>query len=330
LAGSPSEIRLLLFGLGVFVAVFFTLGRSFAQEPSSPPSPPADSSESLPEPSATTTQKKQPATNPPSPTKLTKEEAWQILRAACTEEKTPDRAAAIRALGLIPNNARARKLAEGALMDDKADIRLAAADALGAMKARASIPKLKRALNDSDPTVVLAAAHSLELMHSRSAYQVYYEVLAGDRKTHRGLIASQTSALKDPKKIAQLGLRQGMGFVPFGGVGWTAMKMLAKDDSSPVRAAAAAALTNDPDPAAARALTDALGDKSWMVRTAALEALAKRGDPAVIDTVQLYAYDEQNAVRYTAAAAVVHLTAIREAGSRKRTRNASESAKTGQ
>jgi len=315
-AGSHSEIRPLLFGLGVLVVVFLTLGHTLAQEPSVPASRQPGAHESEPEPTATNVLEKQPATNAPASTKVTKEEAWRILDTACTEEQTPDRAAAIRALGLIPNDPRARKLAEGALMDDKADVRLAGAEALGEMNARASIPKLKRALNDNDPTVVLAAAHSLELMHSRSAYQVYYEVLAGDRKTHRGLIASQASALKDPKKLAQLGLRQGMGFVPFGGLGWGAMKMMAKDDSSPVRAAAARVLTNDPDPAAARALTDALGDKSWLVRAAALEALAKRGEPAVIDTVQLYAYDEKDAVRYTAAAAVVRLTAIREASSR--------------
>jgi len=305
----------MLFGLGVLV-VFLTLGLTFAQEPSPPPSPQPGANEAEPEPTVTTTQEKQQARNAPAATKVTKEEAWRVLYTACTEEKTPDRTAAIRALGLIPNDPRARKLAEGALLDDQAEIRLAGADALGKMNARASIPTLKRALNDSDPTVVLAAAHSLELMHSRSAYQVYYEVLAGDRKTHRGLIASQTSALKDPKKIAQLGLRQGVGFVPFGGIGWGALKMMARDDSSPVRAAAARLLTHDPDPAAAQALTDALGDKSWLVRAAALEALAKRGDPAVIDTVQLYVYDEKYAVRYTAAAAVVRLIAVREAGSR--------------
>jgi len=195
------------------------LGNALAQEPSPPSSPPPHTQESEAGSSATATEEKRPATKAPATTKVTKEEARQTLYTACTEEKTPDRAAAIRALGLIPNERRARKLAERALVDDKADVRVAGADALGEMKARASIPKLKKTLNDSDPIVVLATAHALELMHSRSAYEVYYEVLAGDRKTHRGLIASQQSALKDPKKIAQLGLGQGMGFVPFDGIG---------------------------------------------------------------------------------------------------------------
>jgi hypothetical protein len=37
--------------------------------------------------------------------------------------------------------------------------------------------------------LALAAAHSLELMHDDSAYEVYYEVLTGQRKAGRGLIA---------------------------------------------------------------------------------------------------------------------------------------------
>jgi hypothetical protein len=50
------------------------------------------------------------------------------------------------------------------------------------------------------------------------------------------------------------------------------------------------------------------------VRAAALEALAKRGDPAVLDTVSLCMADKKEAVEYTAAATVLRLTAIKESG----------------
>jgi HEAT repeat protein len=260
----------------------------------------------------------------PAPTTaahVTREDAWSVLSTGCQEEKDVGRAAATRALGLIPNNAQARKMAEEALKDDNADVRLAAADALGEMKARASIPKLRTALRDSDPPVVLAAAHALELMNVRAAYRIYYEVLAGDRKARRGLLASQTSALKDPKKIATLGIKEGATFVPYGSMGWTAVKMFTRNDSAPARASAAHALANDPDPSATRALTDALGDKSWLVRLAALESLARRNNPAALDAVRLYVYDERDAVRYTASAAVVRLTAIREPQARSDRKN---------
>jgi HEAT repeat protein len=75
-------------------------------------------------------------------------------------------------------------------------------------------------------------------------------------------------------------------------------------------------LVDDPDPAATKVLTDAAGDKSWIVRAAVLEALAKRGNPDTLDVVQLYVYDEKDVVRYTAAAAVLRLTAIRESNTR--------------
>jgi hypothetical protein len=296
----------------------------FAQQHSTTPAAPSQTDPSAPPPTnepveqpATQLQTSKPRQQPTDTRKapkIPKEEAWQILNTACTGDKTSGRATAIRVLGLMPHNAKALKLAEKALNDDKPEVRSAAAVALGNMKAKTSIPKLREALDDNDPSVALAAAHSLELMHDDSAYEVYYEVLTGQRKAGRRLIASETSILKDPKKMAQLGFEEGIGFIPFAGIGWRAIKTLTKDDSSPVRAAAAKVLAKDPDPAATKALVDAVGDKSWLVRAAALEALAKRGDPSVLDPVELSMSDEKDAVKYTAAAAVLRLMTIKESG----------------
>jgi len=204
-------------------------------------------------------------------------------------------------------------MAEKALGDEKAEVRTSAAVALGEAKSRSSIPKLREAMDDADPSVALAAAHALDLMHDDSAYNVYYQILTGQRKAANGLIASKTSFLKDPKKVAELGFQEGIGFIPFAGIGWQAFKIISKDDSSPVRAAAAKVLTRDPDPATSQALTEAVGDDKWLVRTAALEALAQRGDVAALEAIQPYMLDENEAVRDTAAAAVIRLTAIKEA-----------------
>ena len=264
----------------------------------------------------------QPPANQPAPAspargeKATtpKEQAWQILEDVCTGDKSGDRATAILVLGLIPNDARSTKLAQKALTDGRPEVRAAAAAALGDMQSRASIQKLKAAMEDQDPSVALAAAHALDLMHDNAAYEVYYEILNGDRKAGKGLIASQTSMLHDPKKMAEFGFEQGIGFVPFAGIGWGAIKAIRKDDASPVRAAAARVLARDPDAATTKALTEATGDNSWIVQVAALEALAKRGDPSTLPTVQRYLFDEKNAIKFTAAAAVIHLTAIKQVG----------------
>jgi HEAT repeat protein len=85
-------------------------------------------------------------------------------------------------------------------------------------------------------------------------------------------------------------------------------------DSSPVRAAAAKVLAKDPDSATTKALADATGDKNWVVQAAALEALAERGDPSVLARVERHMSDDKNAVRYTAAAAVLRLSAIKQSG----------------
>jgi HEAT repeat protein len=295
-----------------------------APNPSAPPPPNEHVQQPATQPQASKPGQ-QPTTSPKVP-KAPKEEAWHILNTACTGDRTSGRATAIRVLGLMPNDAKALKLAEKALSDDKPEVRSAAAAALGDMKSRTSIAKLREALDDNDPSVALAAAHSLELMHDESAYEVYYEVLTGQRKAGRGLIASETSVLKDPKKMAQLGFEEGIGFIPFAGIGWGAIKAIAKDDSSSIRAASAKVLGKDPDPATTKALADAAGDKSWLVRAAALEALAKRGDPSVLDTVKLYMSDEKDAVRYTAAATVLRLIAIKESNlsvmERKKNQNA--------
>src|SRR5438552_9962101 len=135
----------------------------------------------------------------------------------------------------LPSDPRARKIAEIAIQDDAPEVRSAAAAALGEMHARRSIPKLKAATEDKDPSVALAAAHALLLLNDDSGYDVYYEVLTGDRKTGKGAL-SQAAEFKDPKKLAGLGFHQALGFIPFAGLGWRAFKVVKKDDSSPARA----------------------------------------------------------------------------------------------
>jgi len=203
-------------------------------------------------------------------------------------------------------------MAEKALKDENPEVRAAAALALGDMQSKSSVPALRAVLDDPEPAVALAAAQALSLLHDRAANDVYFEVLTGERKTGKGLIESQKSMLRDPKKLARIGIAEGIGFIPFGGLGWEAIKTLTKDDASPIRASAAKILADDPDPASMKALEDATGDKSWIVRAAALEALAKRGNPAALDSVELAMYDEKEVVKYTAAATYLHLAEIKD------------------
>lgn len=239
------------------------------------------------------------------------DQAWQLLHAGVADDNTEKRATAVRVLSLLPNDKEAARLAENALLDKKPDVRAAGALALGEMRSTASIPKLQEMVADKETSVVIAAAHALLLLKDSSAYDVYYAILTGQRKSGRGLIGEQLDTFKDPKRVATLGFEQAIGFVPFAGMGYEAFKVLRQDDSSPVRAAAAKVLANDPDPATGQALLEAaIGDKNWVVRAAALEAVAHRGDPALLEKLGPMLEDDKDSVKYTAAAAVLRLTAI--------------------
>lgn len=237
--------------------------------------------------------------------------AWDILQNAVTSPRTLNRTDGVRALGLLKDNARARETAEDALQDPNPEVRAAAATALGQMHATESIPKLQRALSDAKVPVVMAAAHSLrDLKDSAPAYAVYFGLLTGTRKTGDGFIAEQVNTLKNPRELAKIGFSEGIGYIPFAGIGWDAYRTIHKRDPNPVRAVAATYLAHDPDPATAKALLNATRDKNWIVRAAAIEAIAQRGDPSLMPKLERSFSDRNPKVRYSAAAAVIRLSEI--------------------
>ena len=177
---------------------------------------------------------------PSSVAQGTASRAWLILQQGLTSNRAAKRANAVHALRLLPHNPRAQKMAESALTDPSPKVRAAAARTLGLMGSVSSVPKLKGVLNDREPVVVLAAAHSLLLLgESAEVYEIDYQVLIGERKSANGFVQSQMNELKDPKAVAMMGLETGIGFVPFGGEAYEAFKRISKDDHTPVRAAAA-------------------------------------------------------------------------------------------
>ncbi len=108
-----------------------------------------------------------------------------------------------------------------------------------------------------------------------------------------------------------LSLQVGMGFVPFGGLALGGFKMLSKDDTSPVLAAATLTLAKDPDPKSGQALVDAATQKQkWLVRAAAFDAIARRSDPSLLRVAIDGLQDTQDEVQYSAAGAVIRLRDI--------------------
>ncbi len=239
--------------------------------------------------------------------------AWNILKQGAGDESADKRTNVFRAMALIIGNPEAQKLAENALLDEKANVRIAAASALGQMGAKGSVPKLQqRVREDKDAGVVFAAADALFRLADPSAFQIYYAVLMGEKKTGEGLVESQMKMLKDPRAMANVGFQVGIGFIPFGSAGYRVFKEVTKDDASPIRAAAAVKLAEDADPKSGQALAKSAADPKWLVRAAVVDAIAKRGDPSLLKAIIPLLDDENDAVKYSAAAAVIRLSAVRK------------------
>jgi HEAT repeat protein len=243
---------------------------------------------------------------PPSASPL-REQAWTMLKEGVADKSPARRAKAVHSLALIKDR-EAEEMAEAALSDTDKDVRSEAATSLGRMNAAAARPKLRACLEDKEIQVILACANSLYLLKDPKAYEVYYALLTEERKSSKGLLQSQLNTLRDRKQLEKLAFETGMGFVPYGGVGWQTIRAITHDDASPVRALAAERLATDRDPKSAKALTDYLSDKKTRVREGVVEAIAKRGDPALLKDVVDLLEDENESVRYDAAATVIYLS----------------------
>ena len=240
------------------------------------------------------------------------QQAWGMLRNGVNDGNTGKRTQAVLALRLLRCDREATELANTALQDRKPEVRAAAATALGSIGSSDAIPELKKAMDDKKSSVATAAAHSLLMLNDSSGYQVYYELLVGERKSTDGLGVRETAPFKGWKQITELGLSQGLAFFPGGSEAFSAVMALREDDSSPVRATAATTLADDMDPRISRALVRATSDKNWTVRASALVAIAERSDPELLNAIVPALSDKNQVVRYTAAAAVIRLSTAAE------------------
>jgi HEAT repeat protein len=235
-------------------------------------------------------------------------EAWGILDAGLQDKSVNKRAEALAALGAAAGDARALKTLEECLHDPKPEIRRAAVAALGDMNAKSSLPKIKALLSDSDAKTTLAIAAVLKKLGDPEGFEIYNELVTGERKDGQRL----TDGLKDRKGLEKMGAEAAIGFLPFGGVATGAYSYISGSTKSAANAYVIAvnALADDPDPQVKKGLVQAAIGGKVPVRVAALRALAKRGDPTVVDDIEPAMHSDKAVISYTAAAAILRLLAL--------------------
>ena len=240
------------------------------------------------------------------------ETAWSILEKGHMSRSTKERVNAVQALEQLPGNAHAVELAEKDIKDRKPEVRAAAALTLGRLHSVRSIPLLKEALKDKSIQVDFAASNALLSLGDASGYTIYFQVLTGKRKSGEGPVEEQKRLIRDPKAMTLMALDIAVGFAPYGGYSWAMFQVISKDYAGPVRIEAVQKLAKDPNVETETALIKAAADKNWKVRTAALEVLAHRDDPRLLDTLASHFSDKNQAVRCIAAAGYIHLSNTKE------------------
>jgi HEAT repeat protein len=211
-------------------------------------------------------------------------------------------------VGLAAGDEKAVKTAEEALQDPNPNIRRAAVAALGDMNAKSALPQIKTLLRERDAKLTLAIAAVLKKFGDPEGYEIYYELVTGERKDGEKLV----DGIKDKKALETMGAKTAIGFLPFGGVATGTYDYFEQNGKSHASAYVTGvnALADDRDPKAGKALVRAVFGSKEPVQLAALHGLAKRGDAKVVNDIEPAMHSEKDLVSYTAAAATLHLLAV--------------------
>jgi HEAT repeat protein len=237
-----------------------------------------------------------------------------ILRQALAAGSPDTRRQAVLALSIV--GARFVSVLEYMLQDNDVQVRLATVESLAEVKTKRATTALRMALDDEVPEVTFAAAKALWGLDDAVGKQELLAVLQGESKSASGVLSKQKRdtlrLLHVPQAILMFAVQQGLGFVPvpYLGLGIASMHAILADPEVSGRAAAALLLVNATDQATLDALKDALGDKEWSVRAAAVHSLALRKDPRLKNDLAPLLEDGNQAVRLRAAAGYLRLSAI--------------------
>jgi HEAT repeat protein len=259
-------------------------------------------------------------------TAATDSQCTDILQHALTAKNPDTRLQGVIALGLASDRNSLLPLLVGMADDKDVPVRIAVVASLADVKSEATMDALHKLLQDPVPEVGFAAAKALWTLHDPEGKQALLSVVEGDSKTSSGYLNTEMRRalrmIHTPTTTFMFAVREGAGFAPVPGLGQgiASMQALLSDPGISGRAAAILLLGKDKDPAILPALKDALYDKNWTVRAAAVHAIALRDDPALKKELVPLLDDEKEGVRMRTAAGFLRLSAIEAAAAAARKR----------
>jgi HEAT repeat protein len=248
------------------------------------------------------------------------ERARQILDKGLAENNPEARKEAVVALGLEGSTDETFSRLDNALKDKDVNVRMAVCASLATLKDNRSIPLLEKALKEKVPEVSFSAAKALYELDQPLGKEVLMEILAGEKNTKSGYLVSEKRdalrMMKNPGGLFKFMVKQGIGMAPVPGLGLgvSSMESLLNDSGVSGRALAATILAREKDEATVAALRQALADKDWSVRAAAVHALALSDRSELRDDLVPLLDDKKEAVRYRAAAGYLRLESLKDPG----------------
>jgi HEAT repeat protein len=259
----------------------------------------------------------EPASLPATATPSHQEQARGFIEDSLRDKNPDNRKHAVQALGLVSPREPYLSLLEAMLDDKDVEVRLATITSLMDLKNERTVSALRKALDSDVPEVSFAAAKALWTLNDPLGHEALLAVLSGETKTASGFITRQKRdalrMLHTPKMLFLFALQQGANFAPVPGLGAgvSSLQGILSDQGVSGRAATALLLSNDRDPEVLLALQDALTDKDWSVRAAAVHAIALRNNPALEKDLLPLFEDKKEAVRLRAAAGYLRLESVK-------------------
>jgi HEAT repeat protein len=254
----------------------------------------------------------------------TQAQCTDLLQTAL-DDKNPDiRKQAVAALSLAAGSGPLFTRLIGMLQDKDVEVREAVVASLAEVRSQSATAALHKALEDEVPEVSFAAAKALWSRRDPAGKTALLAVLEGESKTSSGFFSKQKrEALRmmhTPRTAFLFAVRQGVGFAPVPGLGEgvASMQAILTDSGVSGRASAALLLAHERDAVTVDALKDALSDKEWSVRAAAVHALSLRNDPALRKDLEPLLQDDKNQVRLRAAAGYLRLSTIQAKTNRQK------------